>query len=255
MENQELQHTKKKSFYDSWAFLILLCVVVPILFRSLLFAPFHIPSGSMKSTLLVGDFIFVSKFSYGYSRFSFPLGYPFFHGRIGSGRPDRGDVAVFRPPPNPQIDFIKRVVGLPGDTVQMKNSRLYINGQLVPRKRIEDFIATDAKGNSRVIKQYIETLPGGVSHRVLDDDSHGPLDNTRLFKVPEGHYFMMGDNRDHSSDSRTTTVGFVPEENLVGKANIIFISTASKLWKFWTWGEAMRGERFFTGIHSAPEGL
>lgn len=239
---------KEKSFYDSWTFIILVCLVLPIAFRSVAYAPFHIPSSSMKPTLLIGDFIFVSKYAYGYSRYSFPLGVPFFTGRTGDERPQRGDVVVFRPPSTPNIDFIKRVIGLPGDTIQMRGGELFINAKKVERMPMEDFVDEEEDGTVRRIKRYIETLPNGVSYATLDDEPTGRLDNTRMFKVPEGHYFMMGDNRDHSADSRTPGVSYVPEENLVGQAKIIFVSTSSKLWKFWEWGDSIRTERAFAPV-------
>ncbi len=245
---------KKLRFYESWTFLILVCIVFPLVFRALIYSPFHIPSGSMKPSLLIGDFIFVSKSSYGYSRYSFaipllaPRGIGMFEGRKFSEQPKRGDVIVFRPPPTPHIDYIKRLVGLPGDRIQMKNGELYINGDKVERKRVEDFTDTDEDGNTRIIRHYKETLPNGVTYSVLDDELDGEWDNTEVYKVPEGHYFLMGDNRDNSADSRTPAVGFVPAENLVGRADVVFISTEDNLWKFWKWPWTMRGERFWTDI-------
>lgn len=238
---------KKLKFYETWTFIIFVCLILPFSFRSLLYAPFHIPSGSMKSTLLIGDFLFVDKSAYGYSKYSFPFGIPFFEGRIAEKTPQRGDVIVFRPPPTPYIDFIKRLIGMPGDKIQMKNGKLYINGKKVKRKKIDDFIEDD-NGSVKRITRYRETLPNGVSYDTLDDNKNGSLDNTDVFVVPEGHFFMMGDNRDNSSDSRTPVVGFVPAENLVGKAKIIIVSTSGSIWKFWTWSKSIRTDRYLQDI-------
>lgn len=244
---------KHHGFTNSWAFIILVCLVLPLSFRSVFYAPFHIPSGSMKSSLLVGDFIFVSKNEYGLSRYSFPLGFKidYFDGRMGGHLPERGDVIVFRPPPTPGIDFIKRLVGLPGDKIRMFSGRLYINGKLVPQERIEDFIDEDESGSVKRMEQYIETLPGGVSHLVLDDRKDGDLDNFDEVTVPEGHYFFMGDNRDNSSDSRTKVVGFVPLENIVGKAKIVAFSNSSSLFTPWEWFASFRGDRLWLSMKDA----
>lgn len=241
---------EKKSFFESWTFIIIVCVILPICFRTVLYSPRHIPSSSMKSTLLIGDYIFISKFEYGFSRFSFPMGYMFhyFSGRVGGHKPQRGDIIVFRPNNDPSTDFIKRLIGLPGDTVQMKKGKLYLNGVLVPQKRVEDFLEERPDGSVYPIKRYLETLPNGVSYDVLDEIENNPnADDTKIFTVPEGDYFFMGDNRDNSSDSRLS-VGFVPEENLIGKAEIIFFSNKSKFLRFWEWPFSFRGDRFFIDL-------
>ncbi len=240
-----------KPFHETWTFLIIICITLPILFRSFVYAPFHIPSGSMKPTLLIGDFLFVSKHSYGYSRYSFPLGIKLYDGRKGGALPKRGDILVFRPPLEVRTDFIKRLIGLPGDRVQVKHGELYINGVIAPRKRIEDFRDEDEDGTAHSIPRYIETLPNGVTHEVLDDVSEGEADNTEEFTVPDGKYFVMGDNRDHSMDSRFREVRFIPAENLVGRAEVIFISTKGSLWKLWQWPYTLRTERIFQPL---PEG-
>ncbi|MCF6321901.1 MAG: signal peptidase I [Rhizobiaceae bacterium] len=226
--------------------MILQALLLAIVVRTLVFQPFSIPSGSMMPNLLVGDYLFVSKFSYGYSRYSIDSRLDMgFKGRIWEGKPVRGDVAVFKFPPNPQIDYIKRVVGLPGDKIQVIDSLLYINGVAVKRERKGDFL-DQRSGVSVPI--YTETLPNGVSYDTLDIRlSDG--DNTNVFEVPAGHYFMMGDNRDNSSDSRYA-VGFVPAENLVGRAKFVFfsVSDGAHPLAFWRWFSTIRSERFFTGL-------
>ncbi|PKQ09319.1 MAG: signal peptidase I [Alphaproteobacteria bacterium HGW-Alphaproteobacteria-12] len=221
-------------------------LLIALVIRAFLFQPFFIPSSSMESTLLVGDYLFVAKYSYGYSRHSLPFSPPLFSGRIAGMAPDRGDIAVFKQPIDNRTDFIKRVIGLPGDTVQMKEGILYLNDKAVPRARVDDFIYRDGGGNVRRIPQYRETLPNGVSYITLDMSRNSVLDNTGLYIVPEGHYFMMGDNRDNSSDSRVpSSVGYVPFENLVGKAEIIFFSAdgSASFLQFWKWPSAIRWDR------------
>jgi signal peptidase I len=206
-------------------------VLSPLLIRTFLFQPFNIPAGSMKPTLFVGDYIFVSKFSYGYNRYSFPFSPPLalVSGRIFASEPERGDVVVFRLPKDPSIDYVKRVIGLPGDRIQMINGVLHINGTPVKREQIGDFVETDDNGREVHIKQWRETLPNGVSHPTLDMIENGFYDNTKEYRVPAGHYFMMGDNRDNSSDSRVENqVGYVPVENLIGRVQILFWSVDEK---------------------------
>ncbi len=252
--SQEQEVVKPTEVEHSWNETIktnLIAIVLAVVFRSFFFEPFHIPSSSMKDTLLIGDYIFVSKSSYGYSRYSFPLGLPIFDGRIFADEPKRGDVAVFRLPTNPKIDFIKRVVGLPNDEIQVKEGVLYINGKAVKRERVEDFSEKDSFGNISQVKKYRETMPNGVSYYVLDATSSGEKDDTGLYFVPEGHYFMMGDNRDNSRDSRyPNEVGFVPAENLIGRAEIVFFSIeeGSKFWQIWKLGSSLRSGRFFKQI-------
>lgn len=231
---------------------VLIALVLSLLFRSLAYEPFHIPSGSMKSTLLIGDYLWVSKFEYGYSRYSFPFGIQFFDGRVMGEEPERGDVVVFRPPSHPHVDYIKRVIGLPGDRIQVIEGKLIINGFTVPREEVDTFIdqAPD-DGATHMLKRYKETLPNGVTYHVLDARQDGRYDNTGVFVVPTGHYFMMGDNRDNSEDSRNLErIGFIPYENLIGPAKSIFFSTdgSARIWEPWKWFSAMRTERIFTSI-------
>ncbi|MBV8653108.1 MAG: signal peptidase I [Alphaproteobacteria bacterium] len=233
---------------------VIYAVLIALFVRTVAYEPFNIPSGSMIPTLLVGDYLFVSKFSYGYSRYSLPFGLPLFSGRIFFTSPKRGDVVVFKLPRDPSVDYIKRVVGLPGDRIQVRDSVLYINDQPVKRERIEDYVSEEGGVPLRQL-QYMETLPNGVRHRIIQISENGPLDNTDVYVVPQGHFFMMGDNRDNSLDSRVAEarggVGFVPAENLVGRAEFLFFSTngSARLWEFWKWPFAIRYERPFEGIH------
>lgn len=244
---------------------VVYALLIAGLFRTLLFQPFWIPSGSMKDTLLIGDFLFVNKFAYGYSRYSCPFGLCPIPGRILGGAPERGDVVVFRHPVNGS-DFIKRLIGLPGDTVQMKDGVLYLNGEEVPQAEAGIFTETYERqgpmgqyprcqnapvgeGGACTSSRYTETLPGGRTHDILNIEDGGFADNTDVFTVPEGQYFFMGDNRDNSQDSRFGQaiggVGFVPAENLIGRADRIMFSSAGRsMLFFWTW----RSDRFFKAV-------
>ena len=234
-------------------------------FRTLFFQPFWIPSESMKDTLLIGDFLFVNKMAYGYSRYSCPFAICPIEGRLFASEPERGDVVVFRHPVNGS-DFIKRLIGLPGDQIQMKNGVLWINGQEVPQEPAGTFQevyepqgpmgnlprcenAPVGQGGICTRSRFIETLPNGVKHAVLNIDANGYGDNTDVFTVPPGHYFFMGDNRDNSTDSRYSQtvggVGMLPAEYLIGRADrVIFSSAGKSMLFFWTW----RADRFFKAI-------
>ncbi len=227
--------------------IIVQALILALIVRTFLFQPFTIPSGSMKDTLLVGDYLFVSKYAYGYSRYSLPFSPDIFSGRIWAEPPTRGDVAVFKLPRDPSVDYIKRVIGLPGDKIPMIDGVLQINGTPVPKVKIDDYVTTDEFGETRVAR-YRETLPNGVSYEVLDLDPHSFSDNTPVFEVPAGHYFMMGDNRDNSTDSRVLgAVGYVPFENFVGRAEIVFFSVkeGEPAWQFWRWPWTVRFDRIF----------
>jgi signal peptidase I len=222
-------------------------LLIAVVIRTFLFQPFNIPSGSMIPTLLVGDYLFVSKYSYGYTHYSLPFSPPLFPGRILGGQVNRGDVVVFRLPKDDSIDYIKRVVGLPGDRIQVVDGVLNVNGAPVKRERVDDYV-TDDDGVVQRVKQYRETLPNGVTYTTLDLTDNGFYDNTPVYTVPAGDYFMMGDNRDNSTDSRVLSqVGYVPYENIIGKAQIIFFSigNGAHAWEVWRWPWTLRWDRLF----------
>ncbi|MDX2113634.1 MAG: signal peptidase I [Alphaproteobacteria bacterium] len=245
---------KKKNSWDDTLKTIIYAVVLALLFRSFLYEPFHIPSGSMKSNLLVGDYLFVSKFSYGYSRYSFPLGLPPFEGRIFASKPQRGDVIVFRYPKNPRVDYIKRLVGMPGDAIQMKDGRVYINGTMLDRHYVDQYLDEGDERFDRKpyeIARFEETLPEGRKITILKEKDYYAGDDTPVMVVPPGHYFFLGDNRDNSRDSRfMDEVGFVPEQNLVGRAELIFCSVegGGSCFNPLNWFGQMRLDRFLTVI-------
>jgi signal peptidase I len=202
----------------------------PIIFRTFLYQPFYIPAGSMMPTLLVGDSLFVSKYAYGYSRYSLPFSPRLFSGRVFGSVPERGDVVVFRMPKSDSVDYIKRVVGLPGDAIQMQRGLLFINGVPVVRQSLSDVAGDEACGiGGKRIKRWRETLLNGVSYETLDCVDNGFYDNTNVYKVPDGHVFVLGDNRDNSTDSRVlSAVGYIPLENIVGRAGLIYFSRAPR---------------------------
>ncbi|MCK0195680.1 signal peptidase I [Ancylobacter sp. 6x-1] len=240
---------KKEGGIGETVRVIIHAFLIAIVIRTFLFQPFNIPSGSMKETLLVGDYLFVSKFSYGYSHFSLPLSPPLFSGRILGSPPNRGDVVVFKLPRDGETDYIKRVIGLPGDQIQMIDGVLHINGQAVKREPASTWVDEEADGRSETVKRWRETLPNGVSYYTLDLVDNGFYDNTPVYTVPPDHYFMMGDNRDNSTDSRVLSqVGYVPYENLIGRAQLIFFSVreGESAWEFWKWPWTLRWNRFFT---------
>jgi signal peptidase I len=222
---------------------IIYAALIALVVRTFLFEPFNIPSGSMLPTLLIGDYLFVSKYSYGYSKHSFPLSPDLFSGRVLEGQPERGDVVVFKLPSDNSTDYIKRVIGLPGDRILVRDGILQVNGVPVSRQKID---GEDPEAPGGTI--YLETLPNGVTHRIreVSDDEFG--DHTREYEVPPGHYFVMGDNRDNSQDSRF--IGPIPAENLVGRAEILFFSVdgSAELWELWRWPMAIRWSRLFNAV-------
>ena len=240
---------KKSGGFGETINVIAQALILALIIRTLFFQPFSIPSGSMRPTLLEGDYLFVTKWAYGYSKHSLPFSPNLFEGRIWGSQPERGDVVVFKYPPNPALDYIKRVIGLPGDRIQVRRGVLYINDQAVPREQVGQIDNPDITEENRPVDVYRETLPNGVSYNTLDLSPNAVGDDTREFVVPPAHYFMMGDNRDNSTDSRFT-VGYVPEENLVGRANIIFFSIAdgASPLEIWKWPTELRASRLLNAV-------
>ncbi|NEJ14549.1 signal peptidase I [Rhizobium leguminosarum] len=225
---------------------IIQALILAMVIRTVLFQPFTIPSGSMMPTLLVGDYIFVNKFAYGYSKYSLPFSPDVFSGRLFGADPKRGDIVVFRFPPNPEVDYIKRCIGLPGDHIQVADGVLYVNSKPVPKVADGSFTSDYKLDPGADVPVFRETLDNGKTYDTLDQSPVSRGDNTREFIVPEGHYFMMGDNRDNSLDSRFD-VGFVPAENLVGRASVIFFSLGNdtSFREIWKWPTNMRWDRLF----------
>ena len=250
--------TKMTAAEEAWDVTktVLIAVAVTLLVRFFFFQPFNIPSGSMKPTLLVGDFILVDKIDYGYSKASliYPLTRLPGEGRLFADAPERGEIAVFKNQHHGNKDYIKRVIGLPGDRVQVISGTLYINGEKVARERVD--VPTSCTGYAPAARMYQETLPNGVSYLVQEclGDSN-QFDNTPVKTVPAGHYFMMGDNRDNSLDSRTPTVQFVPQHQLVGRATRVAFSVdgeKARLWQVWKWPTAIRYARIGDSVNEAP---
>ena len=240
---------KTKSSFVNNLKSILLAIFIALIIRSFIVEPFNIPSGSMKPNLLVGDFIFVSKWSYGYSKHSLPFSIPLIPKKIFSKHPKRGDVAVFKTPYNNRTDYIKRIIGLPGDKIQMLNGEIIINNNLIVRKKINDFVDINKQGNTKRLRKYKEYFYD-LEIEVLDLIDNGVVDNTNVYLVPKNHFFVMGDNRDNSQDSRfLNSVGYVPLENLVGKAQFIFFSLEnSRFLEIWKWPRSIRYERLMKKI-------
>ncbi len=236
--------SKKNNFLSNLKS-ISLAVFIALVIRSFIAEPFNIPSGSMKPNLLVGDFIFVSKWSYGYSRHSLPFSIPILPKKIFSKKPKRGDIVVFKTPEDNRTDYIKRVIGLPGDKIRIVNGEIILNESKIVRKKMNDFLDNDKKTSIRRVRKY-EEYHEYVNIEVLDIMDNGIADNTEMFIVPDGHFFVMGDNRDNSQDSRFRNVGYIPFDNLVGKARFIFFSLEnSRFLEFWKWPKAIRLKRIF----------
>lgn len=242
---------EEKKAHSFWEMIktVIIAVAIALVVRTLLFEPFSIPSGSMLPTLLVGDYLFVSKYAYGYSRYSLPFGLPLIPDRVLAAPPRRGDVVVFKLPADNSTDYIKRVIGLPGDRIQLKQGLLYINDKPVQRKPVGDIVLPGANGLNQRYHRYVETLPNDVSHVIIEISDSGPFDNTGVYVVPEGHFFALGDNRDSSRDSRFLgEVGYIPFVNLVGRAELIFFSVDGHPLYFWNWFRTLRPNRIFDVI-------
>jgi signal peptidase I len=241
---------KKKSELRETIIVIIEALIIALVFRTFLYQPFSIPTASMQSTLMIGDYFIASKFPWGYGKYSFPIPLPFNGRFLAFGEPQRGDVAVFHNITNE--DYIKRVIGLPGDRIQVQEGRLYINGEMVQREEIGRGTDTDSDGTTVPVVIYRETLPNGVTHVIQEVSDNQFLDNTAEYLVPAGHYFMMGDNRDRSQDSRVLNmVGYVPLDALIGKAEARFFSIKDNIppWQLWQWPANVRWDRMFQSVY------
>ena len=241
---------KAKNTFSELLKTLMVAGSIAIIFRSVFFEPFNIPSGSMIPTLLVGDYLFVSKYSYGYSKYSFPFGIVPIDDRLLDKKPKRGDVIVFRKPGDESIDYIKRLIGLPGDTVQVRDGILLVNNKEANRIKTNIGQLKNIFGQEKIFIEYKEKFENTNFHKIIESSDNDPFDNTIEFKVPEDNFFFMGDNRDNSRDSRTSEVGFVPKINLIGKAQIIFFSHNSEasFYEFWKWHKSIRFSRIGKAI-------
>lgn len=257
------QKSAASEWWDTFV-VIVEALLIAIVLRFFLYQPFSIPTASMQQTLLIGDYFVANKFVWGYGKHSFSLGrYGDFAlldfelpiaNRILGRDPNRGDIAVFRPVPQ-TTEYIKRIVGLPGDRIQVREGRLYINGTMVEREEVGTTLDTDSNGDTREVTVYRETFPEGTTHLIQEISDSMPLDNTPEYVVPAGHYFMMGDNRDRSADSRVLgQVGYVPAINLIAKAEARFFSIKDNLppWQIWQWPANVRWDRMFQGVDGNP---
>ncbi len=250
-KDAEIKPKNARSEITEIIIVIIQAGLIALIFRTFLFQPFFIPTASMQSSLMIGDYLLASKYTWGYGRYSFPFGIIPFNGRIFERTPNRGDIAVFIPVAQ-KDPYIKRLIGLPGDRIQMKNGRLYLNGVQVQREKIGTVQDKDSRGYAIPVTQYRETLPSGVSYTIQEISDNQSLDNTQEYIVPAGHYFMMGDNRDRSGDSRVlSSVGYVPAGNLIGKAEVRFFSITDNIspWKIWKWPGNVRLDRMFESVY------
>lgn len=254
MKNSSLSSNSQPVYsrIDDTTKTVLSAIAIAMLIRMFIFEPFNIPSSSMVPNLLIGDYLFVSKYSYGYSSRSALYGLLPIDGRLFFHEPKRGDVVVFKWPKDNSTDYIKRLVGLPGDKIQVRNGLLFINGVAVERRKLAEPVAEKYLNPPTSSSDYVETFSNSNQHVIREEGDERVLDNTPVFTVPPRHYFMMGDNRDNSQDSRAPNggVGFVPEENLVGRAEILFFSLDehAHFWEFWKWPWAIRWGRLFKNI-------
>jgi signal peptidase I len=250
MTSADAKPAKKKNELLETIVVIVEALIIALVFRTFLYQPFSIPTASMQSTLMIGDYFVASKWAWGFGKYSFPVPLPF-NGRIlAIGEPQRGDVAVFHNISNE--DYIKRIIGMPGDRIQMREGRLYINGTMVEREEIGTATDTDSSMVTVPVTVYRETLPNGVTHTIQEISDNQQLDNTPEYVVPAGHFFMMGDNRDRSADSRVLSqVGYVPIDALVGKAEARFFSITNNIppWQLWEWPANVRWDRMFQGVN------
>lgn len=250
MSKAEAKAGKKKNELLETIIVIIEALAIALIFRTFLYQPFSIPTASMQQTLMIGDYFIANKWAWGFGKYSFPLPVPF-NGRLFGGMPERGAVAVFRNEITNE-DYIKRVIGMPGDRVQMKQGRLFINDTMVERQQIGTAEDTDSYMTTVPVTVYTETLPNGVSHTIQEISDDESLDNTAEYVVPAGHYFMMGDNRDRSADSRVLSqVGYVPLDNFIGKAEARFFSIKNNIppWQLWEWPANVRWDRMFQAVN------
>jgi len=250
MSKAAAKPVKKKNELVETIVVIIEALAIALVFRTFLYQPFSIPTASMQSTLMIGDYFIANKWAYGFGKFSFPVALPFNGRFLEFGQPQRGDVVVFHN--ISKEDYIKRLIGMPGDTIQMKAGRLYINGTMVERKEIGTGTDTDSSMNSVPVTVYEETLPNGVKHTIQEISDNDQLDDTDVYTVPAGHFFMMGDNRDRSADSRVLNqVGYVSLDQVIGKAEARFFSIKNNLppWQLWQWPANVRWDRMFTSVY------